>query len=1090
MEIKYLLSETTAAATSASICEIVKRAEENVFSNVLIIVPEPKSIAIERELLDVSSNGAFANIFVYSFVRLLSRIGGLKEQEVVSKQTCVMILRKIILENFDKFLCYKKTAKTMGFAEKVYETIAQFKASSITTEEAWNVANNANGALKTKMHDLALLYELYEETLAEKMFDDCDKLRKLGELAKTNEFIKNSDIFVIGFDNITNDMVEVLKEFAANAKSITFSCVYFNENRKDKYIQNNELYHKFASVAQRLNYPHNPKVAKTGYSGDFWNIQNYLYSTENKKVSSKGNVKVFELDNKTQELSFVANQILSGVKQGKRFRDFAVIDAELEKDIETISKTFDEFGIPYFISRPYDISNHFFVKFIKNAVEVVASNFSADKVLKMLSSPFLQLENYSEFENYVKEYGVNYASFFSHVSELQVVDEIKRNNINTVVEFLSTFNKKFGVKFKETGTIDKFVKGIESLIEFFDGENKLIRIAGFEKENGLTIEAGVSEAVFEKFKKVNESITRFLGNQSVSASEFLQIYLSGFSEEDVNLVPVSVDAVFIQKNSDGLYKIKDLFIVGAIDGVFPVRMADTGILQDVEIDDISQNVQKKLEPTIKEINKREKFACFELLLVPSENLIVSYSLHGAGATNKPANVVSRLINLFGLKVQKSYEQNKFVSKISAEKQFSKRVGEYLRGEVDSEKELNELYCKLKASFSSHFSEYIDNLSFGQKEFKIASAKEIFFTNNKTSVSQLERYFACPYSFFAKYGLRLKENKNAALTSLDVGTIVHKFAEIFTKKIKEFDNLESDEFDKKVKEILTKSLEILKINTQKNIGILNFVYDEVLRLAKFLKLEQERSSFKNDAKLNEFEFFGNNAVKLQLDANTIISIEGKIDRIDKFGNYVRIIDYKTGATDSSLSSIYFGKKIQLVSYLSAVGKIGKEKIAGLLFFPIYSDFVKIQQKIKNNYKMQGFLLDDIDVIKYMDSGLSIEKNESDFVPVKIKNNKDVRDTGELQISYGRTKTFMTEKEFDAVKNYTESLCKGAVQEILDGNIEPAPIAKISERESSECKFCELAGFCGREKSKFGMGRRCGTGVQIGSFDLNEGEDYGN
>ena len=167
----------------------------------------------------------------------------------------------------------------------------------------------------------------------------------------------------------------------------------------------------------------------------------------------------------------------------------------------------------------------------------------------------------------------------------------------------------------------------------------------------------------------------------------------------------------------------------------------------------------------------------------------------------------------------------------------------------------------------------------------------------------------------------------------------------------------------------------------------------------------------------------------------------------------------------------------------------KKVAGLFYMPIHSDFVKIQQKMKNNYKMQGFLLDNIDVVKYMDAGLSVENNESQFVPIKLKNNKDVRETGELQISYGRTKVFMSEKEFDDIKTYTEKLCSGAVKEILDGNIAPAPIAKLTERESGECAYCELAGFCGREQSKFGMARRCGGNISAGSFNLDKEEENG-
>lgn len=1083
MNIQFILSDTTNGATSGALNEVLLKAEADVFSDVLVLVPETKSIAIERELLDKSKNGAFANIYIYSFVRLLSRIGGVEESELISKQTAVMMLRNLILENQEKLVCYKKTAKTIGFAEKIYEMIQQFKSSSYSLEDVKLLAETANGALKAKMQDIALLFDLFEQELAKGFLDDCDRLRKLGELARTNEFIKNANVYVVGFDNVTSDMVEVLKQFAISAKSINFSCVYFSENRKDKYIQDNELFRKYRGIADALNYPYNPRVVKTNYSGDFWNIQHYIYSTENKQVESKGNVHVFELDSKAKEFDCLANLILTEIKNGKRFKDFAVIDADFEKDIDEISRVFDEYSIPYFISKSYDISEQFLVRFIKNSIEIIASRFNAEKVLNWLSNPILNLDNYADFETFVVANGVNYSEFFDKITE-DVAGE-KTETINNIISLIADFREKFAEKFSSANSINNFIASIEELIEYFNVGERLEYLARFEKDNKLDINAEITNVILDKINLINGNISKFLGSRIVTPQEFLQIYMSGFSESEVNLVPVSVDCVFIQKNADGLYNIKDLFIINAVEGSFPVKMTDTGMLQDSELLILSEITKKPIDPTIKEINKREKFLCYELLLLAKEKLFVLYSNHSYSTLNKPASIVNRLKNLFNLEIKNECKINKLITRKIAEKQFAKQVGEYLSGEMISHAELNREYNKIKNHFSDCFGTYVSNLSFGERDFHIKGAHEIYFAGNKTSVSQLERYFACPYSFFARYGLRLKENKNAKLSSLDIGTLIHKFAELFTKNIKSFEDILEAEFDKKVLNIFEKSLDALNINKTKNRALLKFISEESLRLARYLFDEQKKSSFKNNSKLNEFEFSGNNAVKLEIDKDTIISIEGKIDRIDQFGDYIRIIDYKTGETDSNLYSIYYGKKIQLVSYLMATQKIGDKKIAGLFYLPIHSDFVKIQQKIKNNYKMQGFLLDNIDVIKYMDSELSLDQPESNVIPLKLKSNKETRENGELQISYGRTKNYLSEEEFDKLKDYTQELCKQAIAEILEGNIEPSPFAKGTERGSTECKYCELVGFCGKENAKFGKARRCSSNVTEMSFDKNEG-----
>ena len=54
-------------------------------------------------------------------------------------------------------------------------------------------------------------------------------------------------------------------------------------------------------------------------------------------------------------------------------------------------------------------------------------------------------------------------------------------------------------------------------------------------------------------------------------------------------------------------------------------------------------------------------------------------------------------------------------------------------------------------------------------------------------------------------MRLKENKDASLNSLDIGTIVHKFAELFTKNILIFKDLLNESFDAKAREILEKAV---------------------------------------------------------------------------------------------------------------------------------------------------------------------------------------------------------------------------------------------------------------------------------------------
>ena len=86
---------------------------------------------------------------------------------------------------------------------RIFETISQIKSSDLTVDDIKELTQKSDGALKSKLQDILFLYQQYQDVLNNGLLDDCDRLKKLGELAKNSDFIKQSEIFVVGFDNVT-----------------------------------------------------------------------------------------------------------------------------------------------------------------------------------------------------------------------------------------------------------------------------------------------------------------------------------------------------------------------------------------------------------------------------------------------------------------------------------------------------------------------------------------------------------------------------------------------------------------------------------------------------------------------------------------------------------------------------------------------------------------------------------------------------------------------------------------------------------------------------------------------------------------------
>ena len=108
--------------------------------------------------------------------------------------------------------------------------------------------------------------------------------------------------------------------------------------------------------------------------------------------------------------------------------------------------------------------------------------------------------------------------------------------------------------------------------------------------------------------------------------------------------------------------------------------------------------------------------------------------------------------------------------------------------------------------------------------------------------------------------------------------------------------------------------------------------------------------------------------------------------------------------------------------------------------------EIEQIIKKNYKMNGLVLADINVIKMMDKNLQTWKSE--IIPVELNN------SGE--INYKNSKT-VTKEEFENLQKYTIKLIKQISKEILDGNIDLKPYYAVNNKKTP-CSYCEYKSIC--------------------------------
>ena len=397
-------------------------------------------------------------------------------------------------------------------------------------------------------------------------------------------------------------------------------------------------------------------------------------------------------------------------------------------------------------------------------------------------------------------------------------------------------------------------------------------------------------------------------------------------------------------------------------------------------------------------------------------------------------------------------------------------------EIEEGKKLEKLfyilykYFEQNKKYNKKLKQNINYINYNFNEnIKQENVNKLYGNNLNTSISKLEKYRSCPFSYYLQYILKLKENEELKVNTLDTGSFMHDVINTF---FEEYNNYEKS----KLKNITDEEIEIIvnKIIEEKLLNENNYIFNVsqkykllvqrlkriIIKSLKYIIQTIVNSEFNLEGTEVEFGEKGKyKPIILNLENGKTVEITGKIDRIDIAQNenrkYVRIIDYKSSVKNLDYGNIYAGLQLQLITYLDAVCKIEDFVPAGILYFSLLEQIInsnkklseeEIENQIKKNFKMKGLILADVNVVKMQDTNL--EKGYSDYVPAYIdsKNN--------LSQSWS---SIATEEEFTKLQNYINKTIKEISNEILKGNIELTPYYKSKKTPCEYCAYKKMCGF---------------------------------
>ncbi len=1059
--------------------------KENIDTRIYIITPEQFSFTLEKKLLDMMDNGSSINAEVLTFNRMAYRVfnevGGAVKTNLTSYGKA-MIIYNILLENKNKL---KFIGKSEENVELISTQFTEFKKHGIKTLD--NVINTTDDMyLKTKLKDMSLLYNSYNAEISNKYIDENDILTILLEKIDASKAFDNSVIYIDEFVGFTYQEYEIIRKLLKKAKEVIVTVcsdnLSMNDNKDiDIFYSSKETAQKLMDIANEENVKIESPLYVAEKNNRFKNdelkhLEENIYAPLYSKFNgNNSNIEIFLANNQYSEIEEIAQKIVKLVKNdGYRYREISIITKNLDRYSSLAKAIFEKYNIPIFIDEKKELNQNILIKFITSLIDIFAKNWSYEAVFGYIKTGLLNLDedNIYVLENYCLKWGIRgdkwYNSeweFFDETEEeIQKINYTKNIVLGPLLEFKNNFSREKTVREITIVLYDFLIKNgiIKKLEEKINHLNKIGKVE-LAKEY---------ETSYKILIEVLDEYVLVLGDQKVSFDKYSKILKIGLKNSSLGKIPGTIDQVTMgDVDRSRNHKVRAVFIIGLNDGSFPSVNKDEGFFNDNDRLYLKENGIELAKTTVEKLYD-DNLNIYKAFTTAEEKIFLSYaSSDSEGKSLRPSTLINKIKRIFpNIKEQSDIikRESEILLKNSTYEELLVNLRDFINGEkIDNIwfNVYNYYYYTEKEKLESD----LQSLIFKNIPDKInkENIEKLYGNTLKTSISKLEKYKSCAFSYYIRYGLKLSEKNNFKIEAIDTGNFMHEIIDTFFSRI--------DEMRIKVKEISDEQIEQItrQIVEEKLTLKKYYIFNSIPKyriLAQRLKkvIVKSMKYIVYTLKYSDFEVLGHEIefnkgkqyepIVLELNNGKKVEITGKIDRVDiaktTDGNYIRIIDYKSSIKNIDLNEVVAGLQLQLLTYLDATCKIENMLPAGVLYFNLIDPIInsnknlsedQIEAEIRKQFKMQGLILADINIVKKMDKTLT--SGNSDIIPAYI--NKE----GELS----NKPSNINAEQFEYLQKYMDKIIKQISEEILSGDIEIKPYYNTKNKKTP-CEYCAYRSIC--------------------------------
>jgi len=1054
--------------------EIKRRMSEGE-TGMLLIVPEQYSHDAERQLCAVCGDRLSLHAETLSFTRLcnivLAETGGVSRRSLDSTGQILAMYRALesVAQSLKVFGIKRMRTEIL---ERLLEAVKEFRSLNIMPQTLENIAGQTTNPLADKLRDLALIYDAYDAILQIHGSDAAERLTQLADTIGASSVGNAGHIYFDGFNDFTVQELCIIEELLRKKADITVCLTYDPDDLREIFEIPRETAEKLRRMAQEQGVEVVQKISPQASSSpasssqasgsptsgppasrpprapELAFLENYLFDDappnykRQSDAAANDTITIYSAPTRYIECEYAAYEVRKLVCNGYRWRDIGVMARDWEEYGSICENVFEKYDIPYFTSGKVDILSKPPLTLIDAALEIAVSGWEYKSIFKYLKSGLIDIttDQCAILENYVLKWKIR-GSLWNKEWKMPPQgygnekdgDGKLLEQINSLRRFIikPLMNLRDGIKTESNAEVK--LRVLYSFLEEIKLPGRLTeKVDEFRKRGEMRL-ADEYTQLWDIIIIAMEQMHSILGDDNLSAAEFRKLLLLGLSQNDVGVIPVSLDRTALGGMAMSRRRdLKCLIILGATDENLPTLGKSSGALSDNERTQL-RKLGTDIPAGLEERLYREMNMIYSTLTLPSERLIVTYPKSGS---ERPAFIVKRLCLMFEIK-EKTLSEYEYMT--AAETPFL----ELLRSRGYTMTDPAYTITPVPPARQS-------------KNLSKQAAKQLYGKDFSLSATRVDRYYSCPYKHFMQNGLKLEPRVPAEFDALTAGNFMHYVLDRVFTGIKEgvgFKDIEEKKYldltDKYIKKYVHEVLLDFESKSARFEYLFMRYKADVVHVVRDMIEELRRSDFK--------------PLDLELDMSELSDTErGFIDRVDGCDQggklYLRVIDYKTRkkAYSFELTDVLYGRDMQMLIYLFALEKYGKKRYgveigpAGVLYVPARDVIINAprnasEEDIRNmrigEMRRSGLILDDPAILEAMESG-----TEKDYLPVKAT--KEGKFTGDSLVSL---------EQIDLLSKHVSKMLNTAKDKIRNGDSECSPYYK-SERDNA-CIYCEFHTVCG-------------------------------